>query len=179
MAHTYSHLFNIPTTGLRFFTVYGPWGRPDMAPFLFTKTILEGGAIHIYNQGELIRDFTYVDDIVEGIIGLIDKPAVSNLHFDPLHPDPATSNAPYRIFNIGNNQPIVLKDFIHELELALGIKAQKIYQPMQPGDMRATHADMSELKAWDGFQAQTPLSIGVKHFVNWYLDYFGRNEGMP
>lgn len=168
MAHTYSHLFRIPTTGLRFFTVYGPWGRPDMALFLFTKAILEGRPIDVFNNGEMVRDFTYIDDIVEGVIRVLDKPATPSPAFDPALPDPATSNAPYRVFNIGNNQPTPLMEYIHALERAIGKEAKKNYLPMQPGDVPATSADTSELNAWVGFKPDTPVQIGVKRFVEWY-----------
>lgn len=145
MAHTYSHLFGLPTTGLRFFTVYGPWGRPDMALFLFTKAILAGQPIDIFNHGDMVRDFTFVDDVVEGVIRVADKPATPNPTFDPANPDPATSSAPYRVFNIGNNQPTPLMDYIHALESALGLTAKKNYLPMQPGDVPATAANTDEL----------------------------------
>jgi UDP-glucuronate 4-epimerase len=171
MAHTYSHLFSLPTTGLRFFTVYGPWGRPDMALFLFTKAMLAGQPIEIFNHGNMVRDFTYVDDIVEGVIRVADKPATPNLAFDPTNPDPATSSAPYRVFNIGNNQPTPLMDYIHALENALGITAKKNYLPMQPGDVPATAANTDELDAWVGFKPNTPIQQGVAKFVEWYRSY--------
>lgn len=172
MAHTYSHLFRLPTTGLRFFTVYGPWGRPDMALFLFTEAILEGRPIDVFNHGQMVRDFTYIDDIVEGIIRVIDKPATPNQTFDTTNPDPATSNAPYRVFNIGNNQPTPLMDYIAALETALGKTAQKNYLPMQAGDVPATAANTNELDAWVGFKPNIPVSEGVARFVNWYQEYF-------
>jgi UDP-glucuronate 4-epimerase len=172
MAHTYSHLFGLPTTGLRFFTVYGPWGRPDMALFLFTKSILAGQPIDIFNHGNMVRDFTFVDDIVEGIIRVADKPATSNAAFDPAKPDLATSNAPYRLFNIGNNQPTPLMDYIQALESALGITANKNYLPMQPGDVPVTAANTDELDAWIGFKPNTAVSDGVARFVNWYRSYY-------
>ena len=172
MAHTYSHLFGLPTTGLRFFTVYGPWGRPDMALFLFTKAILAGQAIDIFNNGNMVRDFTYVDDIVEGLVRIADKPATSNPSFDPANPDPATSSAPYRVFNIGNSQPTPLMDYISALESALGITAKKNYLPMQPGDVPATAANTDELNAWVGFKPSTPVLQGVASFVEWYRSYF-------
>ena len=168
MAHTYSHLFRLPTTGLRFFTVYGPWGRPDMALFLFTKAILEGKPIDVFNHGKMVRDFTYIDDIVEGVIRVIDKPATPNPAFDAANPDPATSNAPYRVFNIGNNQPTPLMDYITALETALGKTAQKNYLPMQPGDVPATAANTDELNAWVGFKPNTAVMAGVAKFVEWY-----------
>ncbi len=171
MAHTYSHLFALPTTGLRFFTVYGPWGRPDMALFLFTKAMLSGQAIDIFNHGNMVRDFTYVDDIVEGVIRVADKPATPNPAFDSANPDPATSSAPYRVFNIGNNQPTPLMDYIHALENALGMTAKKNYLPMQPGDVPATAANTDELDAWVGFKPNTPVQQGVAKFVEWYRSY--------
>ncbi|RYE43049.1 MAG: NAD-dependent epimerase [Hyphomicrobiales bacterium] len=172
MAHTYSHLFRLPTTGLRFFTVYGPWGRPDMALFLFTRAMLEGRPIDVFNNGNMIRDFTYIDDIVEGVIRVIDKPAQPAPGFDPAHPDPATSNAPYRVFNIGNSQPTPLMKYIHALETATGIEARKNYLPMQPGDVPATSADTSELEAWVGFRPGTPVEVGVARFYDWYRNHY-------
>ncbi len=172
MAHTYSHLFRLPTTGLRFFTVYGPWGRPDMALFLFTKAILEGKPIDVFNHGKMVRDFTYIDDIVEGVIRVIDKPAEPNPLFDPANPDPASSNAPYRVFNIGNNQPTQLMEYISALETALGETAEKNYLPMQPGDVPATSANTDELDAWVGFKPNTAVPQGVARFVDWYRNYY-------
>jgi UDP-glucuronate 4-epimerase len=174
MAHTYSHLFRLPTTGLRFFTVYGPWGRPDMSPFLFTRAMLEGKAIDVFNHGRMARDFTYIDDIVEGVIRVVDKPAQPAPEFDPATPDPATSNAPYRIFNIGNNRPTPLLDYIHALEKALGIPAKKNFLPMQAGDVPATAADTNELDAWVGFRPNTAVESGVARFVDWYKGYYLR-----
>ena len=168
MAHTYSHLFRLPTTGLRFFTVYGPWGRPDMALFLFTKAMLEGRAIDVFNNGQMVRDFTYIDDIVEGVIRVCDKPAAPSPVFDPSAPDPGTSNAPYRVFNIGNSRPTPLMDYIRALEKSLGIEAKKNFLPMQPGDVPATNADTRELDAWVGFKPGTPVEEGVARFVDWY-----------
>ncbi len=172
MAHTYSHLYGLPTTGLRFFTVYGPWGRPDMALFLFTKAILKGEAIPVFNNGQMVRDFTYIDDIVKGVIRVLDKPAAPNAYFDPNVPDPATSAAPYRVFNIGNGSPVLLMDYVGALEQALGIKATKNFLPMQPGDVHATSADTSELGAWVGFQPNTPVTDGVEKFVEWYRGFY-------
>jgi UDP-glucuronate 4-epimerase len=172
MAHTYSHLFRLPTTGLRFFTVYGPWGRPDMALFLFTKAILEGKPIDVFNHGQMVRDFTYIDDIVEGLTRVIDKPATPNPAFDAANPDPATSNAPYRVFNIGNNLPTPLMDYITALESALGKTAQKNFLPMQPGDVPVTAANTDELNAWVGFKPNTPVIEGVARFVAWYKGYY-------
>jgi UDP-glucuronate 4-epimerase len=172
MAHTYSHLFGLPTTGLRFFTVYGPWGRPDMALFLFTKAILAGQAIDIFNNGNMVRDFTFVDDIVEGLIRVADKPATPNAAFDPANPDTATSSAPYRVFNIGNNKPTPLMDYIKALESALGVTAKKNYLPMQSGDVPVTAANTDELEAWIGFKPNTAVNDGVRLFVDWYLSYY-------
>ena len=172
MAHTYSHLFRLPTTGLRFFTVYGPWGRPDMALFLFTRAILDGRPIDLFNHGNMVRDFTYIDDIVEGVVRLVDRPAEANAAFDPAWPDPGTSNAPYRVFNIGNSQPTPLADYIEALEEALGRKAERNYLPMQPGDVPATSANTDELDAWVGFKPNTPVREGVRRFVEWYREYY-------
>ena len=172
MAHTYSQLYGLPTTGLRFFTVYGPWGRPDMALFLFAKAILKGEAIPVFNKGQMIRDFTYIDDIVGGVIRVLDKPASPNADFDPNVPDPATSSAPYRVFNIGNGSPVPLMNFIGALEQALGIEAVKEFLPMQPGDVLATSSDTRELEAWVGFQPSTSVKDGVVNFVNWYRGFY-------
>ena len=175
MAHTYSHLYELPTTGLRFFTVYGPWGRPDMAPIKFVRTILRGEAIDVYNNGAMVRDFTYIDDIVEGVIRVLDKVATPNPEFDPMSPDPQSSRAPFRLFNIGNGNPTPLMNYIDALEEALGITAQKNMMPMQPGDVQATSADTSELSDWVGFAPNTDVRDGVKRFVDWYVAYHGRN----
>ena len=172
MAHTYSHLFGLPTTGLRFFTVYGPWGRPDMALFLFTRAILEDRAIDVFNHGRMVRDFTYIDDIVEGIVRTLDRPATPDAAFDAARPDPASSNAPYRVFNIGNAAPVPLMDFIDAIEKALGRTARKNFLPMQDGDVPATSADVSALAAWAGFSPGTPVDVGVQRFVDWYRDYY-------
>jgi len=172
MAHTYSHLFRLPTTGLRFFTVYGPWGRPDMALFLFTRAILDGRPIDVFNNGDMVRDFTYIDDIVEGVIRVLDRTAEPNPAFDAAEPDPGTSNAPYRVFNIGNSQPTPLADYIGALEEALGRKAERKYLPMQPGDVPATSADTDELDAWVGFKPATPVREGVRRFVEWYREFY-------
>lgn len=172
MAHTYSHLFGLPTTGLRFFTVYGPWGRPDMALFLFTKAMLEGRAIDVFNHGRMIRDFTYVDDIAEGVVRVLDRTATADPHFDAARPNPARSNAPYRVFNIGNSAPVQLMEFIEAIEAALGVTAQKNLLPMQDGDVPATFADVSALADWTGFSPATPVREGVGRFVGWYRDYF-------
>jgi UDP-glucuronate 4-epimerase len=173
MAHTYSHLFRLPTTGLRFFTVYGPWGRPDMALFLFTKAILEDRPIDVFNNGQMVRDFTYIDDIAEGVIRVLDKPATPSPAFDPGSSDPATSNAPYRVFNIGNSQPTPLMDYINALERAVGRVARKNFLVMQPGDVAATHADTAELSAWVGFRPNTSVVTGVRRFVEWYATHYG------
>jgi UDP-glucuronate 4-epimerase len=168
MAHTYSHLFDIPTTGLRFFTVYGPWGRPDMAYYSFTKDIIEGNTIKVFNQGDMSRDFTFIDDIVEGIIKLLSQPPKP----DPnRNLDPSTSHAPYKIYNIGNNSPVKLMDFITTLERLIGKKAKIEYLPMQPGDVKRTYADIAELQKDAGFSPATPLEIGLGHFVDWYKKY--------
>jgi len=171
MAHTYSHLYRLPTTGLRFFTVYGPWGRPDMALFLFTKAILEGRAIDVFNYGQMVRDFTFIDDIVEGVLRVLDKPATPNPNFDACQPDAASSNAPYRVFNIGNSHPTPLMDYITAIEDALGIKAIKNFLPMQAGDVPATSANTDALHDWVGFKPETPVKEGVDRFVNWYKSY--------
>ena len=172
MAHTYSHLFGLPTTGLRFFTVYGPWGRPDMALFLFTKAILEGRPIDVFNHGNMLRDFTFVDDIVEGLIRVVDKSASSNSSYDPAQPDPATSNAPYRIFNIGNNNPVPLLNFIACIENAVGKKAEKRLLPLQDGDVPSTYANTDALSVWVGFVPGTDISDGINRFVAWYRRYY-------
>jgi UDP-glucuronate 4-epimerase len=173
MAHTYSHLYGLPATGLRFFTVYGPWGRPDMALFLFTKAILAGEPIQVFNNGQMVRDFTFVDDIVESLIRVLDKPATADPCFDPAQPDPATSWSAHRLFNIGNSNPTPLLDYIEAIEQALGIKAEKQFLPMQPGDVPATAADTSALEAWTGFKPNTPVREGVAKFVAWYRGFYG------
>lgn len=172
MAHTYSHLYGIPTTGLRFFTVYGPWGRPDMSPFLFADAILNNRPIKVFNHGEMMRDFTYIDDIVEGVIRVLDKPATTDAGFNSRSPSSASSHAPYRVFNIGNSQPENLMDFIGHLEKALGKTAQKEFLPMQAGDVKATYADTMALESWVGFKPNTALSVGLAHFAQWYLEYY-------
>ncbi len=173
MAHTYSHLYRLPTTGLRFFTVYGPWGRPDMALFLFTRAMLEGRPIQVFNHGRMVRDFTYIDDIAAGVVHVLDRAASADAGFDPARPDPARSNAPYRVFNIGNNEPVELMAFIEAIEHALGRRADKEFLPLQDGDVPATFADVSELAAWTGFKPGTPVREGVARFVAWYRDYHG------
>ena len=172
MAHTYSHLFGLPTTGLRFFTVYGPWGRPDMALFLFTKAILEGRAIDVFNHGQMQRDFTYVDDIAEGVIRVTDRVATADPTYTSDRPDPATSHAPFRVFNIGNHQPVPLLDFIACIERALGMKATMNLLPLQDGDVPATYADVDALKAWADFAPATSIETGITRFVDWYRGYY-------
>lgn len=168
MAHTYSHLYNIPTTGLRFFTVYGPWGRPDMSPFLFANAILKGEPIKVFNYGDMMRDFTYIDDIVEGVVRVLDKPATPDPNADQAS---ISHDAPYRLFNIGNNQPEKLLDFIAAIENALGKAAEKILMPMQAGDVKATFADTKDLEEWVGFKPQRLLNSGVECFITWYIGY--------
>jgi len=172
MAHTYSHLFRVPTTGLRFFTVYGPWGRPDMALFKFTRGILEDTPIPIFNRGEMVRDFTYIDDIVEGVVRVLDRPAVPDPDWSSADPDPARSNAPYRVFNIGNNRAVRLLDYIAAIETCLGKKAKMDLLPMQPGDVPSTRADVSELEAAVGFRPSTGVEDGIRNFVAWYREYY-------
>ena len=176
MAHTYSHLYNIPTTGLRFFTVYGPWGRPDMALFLFTDAILKGDPIKVFNNGEMQRDFTYIDDIVEGIIRVTDKPATPNADWDSRQPDPGTSSAPYRLYNIGNNNPVSLMEFIGAIEQAIGKKAEKQLLPMQPGDVAATYADIDALIEAVDYHPRTPIQEGIDHFIEWYMSHMGEGH---
>jgi len=172
MAHTYSHLYQIPTTGLRFFTVYGPWGRPDMSPMLFTKAILANEPIQVFNHGDMMRDFTYIDDVIASVNETLFKAATPNSNFDAKHPDPATSHAPYRIFNIGNSQPVPLMHFIETIENALGKKAIKKMMGMQAGDVKITSADTSELNQWVNFKPNTSIKEGVKRFVDWYKNYY-------
>jgi UDP-glucuronate 4-epimerase len=172
MAHTYSHLFGLPTTGLRFFTVYGPWGRPDMALFLFTRRILAGEPIDVFNHGRHTRDFTYIDDIVEGVIRTLDRVPGPDPTYDPMHPSPATSSAPYRVYNIGNNSPVELLRYIEVLEDCLGRKAEKRLLPLQPGDVPDTYADVTALTRDTGYQPATPVEVGVKNFVAWYRAFY-------
>lgn len=172
MAHTYSHLYRLPTTGLRFFTVYGPWGRPDMAMFRFTEAILAGRPIDVYNHGDMRRDFTYVDDVVEGIVRVSDRPARPDPNWTGAKPDPAGSDAPYRVYNIGNNSPVELMHLIELLERELGRVAEKRMLPMQAGDVPATYADVAALERDVGYKPSTPLAEGVKRFVAWYRDYY-------
>lgn len=173
MAHSYSHLYGLPTTGLRFFTVYGPWGRPDMAYFLFADAIRQGKPIKVFNKGEMMRDFTYIDDIVEGVVRVMDVLPQPDPAWNGDSPDPGTSPAPYKIFNIGNNQPVKLMDFISTIEKAMGKEAVKQFEPMQPGDVTATFADVEDLKAAVGFSPETPLNVGIGKFVAWYQSYYG------
>jgi UDP-glucuronate 4-epimerase len=177
MAHAYSHLFNLPTTGLRFFTVYGPWGRPDMALFIFTKAMLEGKPVEVYNHGNMMRDFTFIDDIVEGITHVIDKPSEKNVNWDAADPDAATSSAPFRIFNIGRGAPVSLLDFVSEIEKQLNVTANKIYRPMQDGDVAETCADVSNLDEALHYKPKTSVPDGVALFVNWYKEFYKTETG--
>jgi UDP-glucuronate 4-epimerase len=172
MAHTYSHLYSLPTTGLRFFSVYGPWGRPDMALFLFTKAMLAGQPIDVFNYGKMQRDFTYIDDIVEGVVRVADKIPEPNPNWSGDAPDPGTSKAPYKLYNIGNNQPVELMHFIEALENCLGIKANKNMLPIQPGDVPATYADIDDLVHDVGFKPSTPIEVGIERFLKWYRSYY-------
>lgn len=174
MAHTYSHLYGLPTTGLRFFTVYGPWGRPDMALFLFTKAIMEGRSINVFNHGNMQRDFTFIDDIVEGVIRVLDRVPAPDPSYDAVQSDPATSSAPYRVFNIGNSDPVPLLDFIACIENALGKTAEKNLLPLQDGDVPATYANTDALRDWVGFVPGTPVQNGINQFVAWYRAYYQR-----
>jgi UDP-glucuronate 4-epimerase len=176
MAHTYSHLFGIPTTGLRFFTVYGPWGRPDMALFLFTEAILKGDPIQVFNYGKMKRDFTFVDDIVAGVMKVADRPAKPNPDFDPKNPDPGSSKVPYKIYNIGNSSPVLLMDYIKAVEKGLGKEAKMELLPLQPGDVPASHADVTDLVRDTGYKPATPIEDGVKAFTDWYLDYYKKTN---
>lgn len=174
MAHSYSHLFGLPTTGLRYFTVYGPWGRPDMSPWLFTSAILEGRAIDVFNHGKMQRDFTFVGDIADGTVKVMDHVATPNTAFDSAQPDPASSFSPYRIYNIGNHQPVELMSFIEAIERALGREAKKNFLPMQAGDVLATYADVEDLQRDVGFSPKTPLAEGIGQWADWFLDYAKR-----
>ena len=173
MAHTYSHLFGVPTTGLRFFTVYGPWGRPDMALFLFVDAALKGKKIDVFNYGKMKRDFTYVDDIVKGIIKCIDNPAKPNPAWDAKHPDPATSSAPFKVYNIGNNSPVELMDYIKAVELKIGREIEKNFLPLQAGDVPATYADVGDLVADFDYKPNTSVNDGVARFIEWYCEFYG------
>ncbi len=177
MAHTYSHLYGLPVTGLRFFTVYGPWGRPDMALFLFTRAILEGKPIKVFNHGKMERDFTYIDDIIEGVFRVMKRIPVPNPDWNGASPDPGTSTAPYRLYNIGNNNPVSLMDFISAIEDALGKKAEKNFMDLQPGDVPATFADIDDLIRDVGFRPQTPITDGIRRFIQWYRDYYRTESG--
>jgi UDP-glucuronate 4-epimerase len=172
MAHTYAHLYGISTTGLRFFTVYGPWGRPDMAPMLFTDAILNDRAIKVFNHGDMSRDFTYIDDIVEGVINVIDNPAKSDKNWDAAHPDPSSSSAPYRVYNIGNNEPVKLMDFIQAIENKLGKEAEKNFMDMQPGDVQSTYADVQSLIQDMNYKPDTSIKNGVASFIDWYKEFY-------
>jgi len=177
MAHSYAHLYKLPVTGLRFFTVYGPWGRPDMAVWLFSEAMLDGRPVTLFNRGEMRRDFTYVDDIVEGVLRVLDAVPVADPGFDALHPDAGSSWAPYRVFNIGNHQPVALRDFVATLEGALGVKALIEEQPMQPGDVEATYADADRLRAVTGFAPVIPLAEGLARWAEWYRGWRGGRPG--
>jgi UDP-glucuronate 4-epimerase len=176
MAHNYSALFKVPTTGLRFFTVYGPWGRPDMALFLFTRNILEGKPIDVFNHGHHRRDFTYVDDIAEGVVRALDRPAQPDPQWNSNDPDPATSRAPFRLYNIGNHQPVELMRYIEVIEECLGRKAEKNFLPMQLGDVPETFADIADLVTDVGYRPATPVEVGVRRFVDWYCEYYGHRR---
>ncbi len=181
MAHTYSTLFKLPTTGLRFFTVYGPWGRPDMALFLFTRQILEGKPIDVFNHGHHRRDFTYIDDIAEGVVRVLDRPARPDPHWRGDRPDPATSQAPFRIYNLGNHRPVELLRYIELIEECLGRRAEKRFLPLQPGDVPETYADIGDLATDVGYRPETPVEVGVRRFVEWFCEYYGyeRAPGSP
>jgi UDP-glucuronate 4-epimerase len=176
MAHTYSYLYNLPTTGLRFFTVYGPWGRPDMALFLFTKAILENQPIKVFNNGEMQRDFTYIDDIVEGVVRVMNIVPKPDPDWSSMTPNPSSSCAPYKLYNIGNNNPVPLMAFVEAIEKALGQKAQKEFLPLQPGDVPATYADVDDLIADTGFKPSTPIQEGINNFIAWYKGYYGEKK---
>ena len=175
MAHSYSHLYKLPTTGLRFFTVYGPWGRPDMALFLFTKAILDSKPIDLYNHGDMVRDFTYIDDIVEGVTRVVKSTPKFNPDWSGIHPDPASSSAPYRLYNIGSNKPVKLMDYVKEIETNLGIKAKFNMMPMQDGDVRKSHADVDDLIRDFEYAPKWNIKDGIKHFIQWYIDYYKIN----
>ncbi|MBK1621950.1 NAD-dependent epimerase [Afifella marina] len=174
MAHSYAHLYRLPVTGLRFFTVYGPWGRPDMSLFLFTRKILAGEPIEVFNNGHHSRDFTYIDDIVEGVVRVLDHAPEPDAQWDSAAPNPASSSAPYRLYNIGNNQPVELMDFIAAIEEALGREAEKIFLPMQPGDVPTTYADIDALADDLGYRPKTPIKEGIARFIAWYRDFYGK-----
>ncbi|AXF55307.1 NAD-dependent epimerase [Salicibibacter kimchii] len=178
LAHSYSHLYNLPTTGLRFFTVYGPWGRPDMAYYSFTKDIMEGNPIKVFNNGEMMRDFTYINDIVEGMVRLLDYKPEGNPDFDKSNPNPSESYAPYKVYNIGNNQPVKLMDFIRTIEKHIGKEAKIEYLPMQPGDVEATYADIESLQMATGFSPSTTIDEGIGEFVEWYKEYYSNANNL-
>jgi len=179
MAHAYAELYNLPTTGLRFFTVYGPWGRPDMALFLFTEAIVNDEPIDVFNRGDMYRDFTYVNDVVEGVVRVMREPAAPDPDWSPTDPDPARSDVPYRIFNIGNGEPVHLMSFIETLEEVIGKTAEKDFLPMQPGDVQTTHAEVSELKEAVGYEPDTSIREGIERFVRWYGSYYGVEQAIP
>ena len=179
MAHSYAHLYRLPCTGLRFFTVYGPWGRPDMALFKFTKAILAGEPIDLFNNGDMVRDFTYVDDIIEGVVRVIQRVPDPNPAFAPFHPDPCQSSAPFALFNIGNNNPVRLMEFVDAIEATLGRKAERRYLPMQDGDVGATYADVTDLMAAVGFRPSTPVAQGIQSFIGWYKEYYRASAFSP
>lgn len=172
MAHSYSHLYQIPVTGLRFFTVYGPWGRPDMSPFLFVRAILEGKPLNVFNYGRHRRDFTYIDDIVEGIVRVLDRDASANVQWSGMRPDPASSRAPYRVYNIGNSEPVELLAYIELIEKALGKTTEKVLLPLQPGDVEHTYADVTDLERDTGYQSRVSVADGIERFVEWYRDFY-------
>tara|TARA_B100000965_G_scaffold406804_1_gene448839 strand:+ start:5801 stop:6823 length:1023 start_codon:yes stop_codon:yes gene_type:complete len=172
IAHAYSHLYGLPSTGLRFFTVYGPYGRPDMALFLFTEAILKNEPIKVFNNGEMTRDFTYIDDVIESLIRIINKPPIANDSFDKNEPDPASSWAPHKIFNIGNSRPTPLMEYIDAIENCLGTSAKKVFMPMQAGDVAVTASDTTEIEKWINFKPNTPIEVGVKKFIQWYKDFY-------
>jgi UDP-glucuronate 4-epimerase len=176
MAHVYSHLYQLPTTGLRFFTVYGPWGRPDMAMFLFTKAIIDNQPIQVFNNGEMERDFTYIDDIVDGVVRVVNNTATGNPEWNGINPDPSSSRAPYKVYNIGNSKPVKLTAFIDAIENKLNTKADKIMMPMQPGDVYKTYAEVSALQNDLGYEPSTSIETGVSNFIDWYLDYYKINN---
>ncbi len=173
MAHTYSHLYELPTTGLRFFTVYGPWGRPDMSPFIFARRIIAGEPIDVFNHGKHVRDFTYIDDIVEGVVRTLDQPAQPAADWSGKEPDPGTSSAPYRLYNIGSNAPVELLRYIEVMEACIGRKAVLNMLPRQPGDVLATYADVEDLMSDTGYRPETPLEVGMQRFIDWYREYYG------
>lgn len=172
MAHTYSHLYGLPTTGLRFFTVYGPWGRPDMSPFLFTRAILEGTPLKIFNHGKHRRDFTYIDDIVEGVVRALDRVPAGNPAWTGLDPDPSSSRAPWKVYNIGNSQPVELLTYIEHIERALGRTTEKLLLPLQPGDVEHTYADVAALMSDTGYRPKTPIEVGIRQFIDWYKAFY-------